>query len=211
MGFYYIALIGTPSLTEPWHWQWGGHHVTINATIAGSHLSLTPSFIGVQPATFTDANGKTVRPLGDIERDAFVLVDALDAEQRKAAVLGASPLDVVLGPGADGKTIKTEGLSGAHMSADQRAGLMRLVTHYTGLANDEDGAARTAEVQSQLDDTYFAWYGSTKPGSAIYFRVAGPKLVIEYGAQGAGGAQATSHIHGVYRDPTNDYGARFAR
>ena len=94
------------------------------------------------------------------------------------------------------------------MSTDQRAALMRLIAHYTGLVNDEDAAPRTAEVEARLGETWFAWSGPTEPGSAIYFRVTGPTLVIEYGAQGPG---APTHIHGIYRDPTNDYGARYAR
>src|SRR5882672_789468 len=213
MGFYYIALIGKPSQTEPWQWQWGGHHVTINATVVGPNLSLTPSFIGVEPATY-DANGKSVRQLGDIERDAFVLLGALEPAQQKTAILGSSPIEVVLGPGRDGETIAPEGLPAARMTAEQRAALLDLLGHYTGLANDEDGAARTAEVQATLDRTYFAWRGPTTPGSAIYFRVTGPALVIEYAAQGPGGGggeRAPSHIHGIYRDPTNDYAARYAR
>jgi len=214
MGFYYIALIGAPSKTEPWQWQWGGHHVTINATIVGPNLALTPSYIGVEPATYTDANGATVRPLGDIESDAFALVNWLDADQQRVAVLAEAPIEVVLGPGRDGRTLDPEGLSAARMTADQRAALLRLVRHYTGLANDEDGAARTAEVEQRLDETYFSWRGPTTPGSAIYFRVTGPTLVIEYAAQGpgaGGGARTPSHIHGIYRDPTNDYAARFVR
>ena len=86
--------------------------------------------------------------------------------------------------------------------------------HYTGLANDEDGAARTAEVEQRLDETYFSWRGPTTPGSAIYFRVTGPTLVIEYAAQGpgaGGGARTPNHIHGIYRDPTNDYAAKLIR
>jgi len=212
MGFYYIALIGAPSETDPWQWQWGGHHVTINATIAGPHLSLTPSFIGVEPATYVDRNGNTVRPLGDIERDAFALVNGLDTDQQRAAILGASPIEVVLGPGQDGKKIAPQGLPVARMSADQRAGLLRLIGHYTGLANGEDAATRMAEVEAALDQTFFAWSGPTAPGSASYFRVAGPTLVIEYAAQGPGpNGGAPSHIHGIYRDPTNDYGARDVR
>jgi hypothetical protein len=211
MGFYYIALIGTPSETERWQWQWGGHHVTINATIVGPHLSLSPSFIGVEPATYTGADGNTVRPLGDIEREGFALINWLDAEQQRAAILGATPIEVVLGPGQDGKTLAPQGLPAARMSADQKAALTRLIGHYVGLANDTDGAARAAEVGAALDETYFAWYGPTTPGSAIYFRVTGPTLVIEYAAQGpgAGGGERTpQHIHGIYRDPTDDYGAR---
>lgn len=97
--YYWIALIGTPSETDPWQWQWGGHHVTVNATIVGDHIALTPSFIGVQPATYTDTSGIALRPLGDIEDEAFALVNTFDDTQKEAAVLGDQPIDLVLGPG----------------------------------------------------------------------------------------------------------------
>jgi hypothetical protein len=208
--YYWIALIGAPSETAAWQWQWGGHHVTVNATLVGSNISLTPSFIGVQPATYTDANGSTVRPLGDIEDEAFALVNSLDATQQKAAVLGSSSIDLVLGPGQDGKTIQAEGLPAAQMTADQQAALLKLIGHYTGLANDATAVARMAEIKSTLDQTYLAWYGPTTKGSAAYFRITGPTLVIEYSPQQMGGDPA-NHIHGIYRDPTNDYGAKYAQ
>jgi hypothetical protein len=216
--YYYIALIGTPSEAEPWQWQWGGHHVTVNATIAGSDVALTPSFIGCQPCEYTDATGATVRPLGDINDEAFALVNALDAVQQQAAVLGSSSIDLVLGPGQDDKTIQAEGLPASQMTADQQGALLQLISHYTGLINDEDAAARIAEIESTLDQTYFAWYGATAKGSASYFRITGPTIVIEYSPQGGGGsgvglggAATLEHIHGIYRDPTNDYGAKYTQ
>lgn len=213
---YFIAIIGTPSETDPWQWQWGGHHVTVNATIAGSHVSLTPSFIGCQPCTYTDANGKTIRPLGDIEDEAFALINALDATQQKAAVLGDKSIDLVLGPGQDNKTIQPEGLPGSQMNADQQAAFLKLISHYTGLVNDEDAETRNAEIKSNLNQTYFAWYGPTAKGSVAYFRVTGPTLVIEFSPQGGGGPGSNSaptdlHTHGIYRDPTNDYGVKYAK
>jgi Protein of unknown function (DUF3500) len=96
--YYYVALIGTPSDTDPWMWQFGGHHLAVNATVAGGRISATPSFIGDQPASYTDASGATVRPLGDIESEAFALVNSLDDAQKKAAILGPTPIDLVLGP-----------------------------------------------------------------------------------------------------------------
>jgi hypothetical protein len=205
---YWIAIIGTPSETDPWQWQWGGHHVTVNATIVGPNISLAPSFIGVQPATYTDANGSTARPLGDIEDEAFGLVNALDATQQQTAILGDTSIDLVLGPGQDGKTIQPEGLPASQMTDDQQASLVQLIGHYAGLVNEELAAARIAEIQSTLDQTYLAWYGPTTAGSAAYFRVTGPTLVIEYSPQQMGGDPA-NHIHGIYRDPTNDYGAKY--
>jgi hypothetical protein len=216
--YYWVALIGTPSETEPWQWQWGGHHITINATVVSSEIALTPSFIGCQPCEYTDASGNTVRPLGDIEDDAFALVNSLDATQQEAAILGDTTIDLVLGPGQEGRTIQSEGLPAAQMTADQQAALLQLISHYTGLVNDEDAASRMDEIESTLDETYLAWYGPTTEGEAAYFRVTGPTLVIEYSPQGGGGTgtglggDATNlHIHGVYRDPTNDYGAKLTQ
>jgi Protein of unknown function (DUF3500) len=33
---YYLAFVGTPSVTAPWMLQFGGHHLAINLTLAGS-------------------------------------------------------------------------------------------------------------------------------------------------------------------------------
>jgi hypothetical protein len=78
------------------------------------------------------------------------------------------------------------------------------------LGNEANAAARMAEIQTTLDQTYLAWHGPTDPGGAAYFRVTGPTLTIEYSPQqfqpGSGAASA-QHIHGIYRDPANDYGA----
>jgi hypothetical protein len=40
---YYLAFLGTPSATTPWMLQFGGHHLAINLTLAGSQASMTPS------------------------------------------------------------------------------------------------------------------------------------------------------------------------
>jgi Protein of unknown function (DUF3500) len=205
--YYWIAILGTPSATTPWQWQWGGHHVTVNATIVGTEVSLTPSFIGVQPATFTDAAGKTLRPLGDIEDEAFALINSLDAAAKKKAIVGTQIIDLVVGPGADGRKVANEGINGSELTTEQKAALLKLAAHYGGLVNNEDGASRIAEIQKGLDQTYFAWSGPTTKGSGTYFRITGPTLVAEYSGQSMGGS-TSQHVHGIYRDPTNDYGAK---
>ena len=70
------------------------------------------------------------------------------------------------------------------------------------------------EIEGALAETYFAWSGPpTKEGGA-YFRIQGPAIVIEYAPQALqtrGPDGAPEHIHTIYRDPTNDYGRKFAR
>ena len=84
--------------------------------------------------------------------------------------------------------------------------LCDLVGEWAGIVNDAFGEPRMAEIRANLPQTYFAWSGPTTNGSAAYFRVQGPTLVIEYAPQQG----SVDHLHTIYRDPTNDYGAKFA-
>ena len=206
---YYISFVGTPSETTPWTLQFGGHHLAINATVFGKDLVMTPSLTGGQPTTYT-LNGVTVQPIiGEVTK-AFALMNSLDASQQKTAILGSSFIDLVLGPGQDGKTLQPEGIPASSLNADQQALLLELIAARVGIENEEDSAVKMAEVKANITKTYFAWAGPTTAGSAAYFRVTGPTILIEYSPQSMGGS-ATNHTHSMLRDPTNDYGAAWTK
>jgi hypothetical protein len=202
---YYLAFVGTPSVTAPWMLQFGGHHLAVNLTLAGNQATMAPSLPAAQPATYT-FEGRTVRPLGNENDKAFALVNALDNAQRSQAVLNYRVADLVLGPGQDGRAIQPEGIRASSLTAAQQTMLWDVVREWVGMMNDAFAEPRMAELRANLGDTYFAWSGPTTNGSVAYFRVQGPTLVIEYAPQGN-----VDHIHTIYRDPTNDYGAKFAR
>lgn len=202
---FFLAVFGTPSATKPWMLQFGGHHLGINVTIVGKDTVLTPTHTGTQPESFT-RNGKTVRPLGPENDLAFKLVNMLDAEQKKQAVLGAKPKNLLLGPGQDGKAIRPEGLKCAALKEDQRATLLDLIGAWVHILPKDAAASRMAALKAKVDDTYFAWYGPTTNGSPVYYRIQGPTLLIEYAPQGG-----TNHIHTIIRDPSNDYGKELTK
>jgi hypothetical protein len=202
---YYIAFLGVPSVSAPWMLQFGGHHLAINMTLVGRQATLAPSHTAAQPARYV-LEGRTVRPLGKENDQAFALMATLNEAQRSQAILGFAVADLVLGPGQDGRTIQPEGLRATALSAPQQAMLLDLVREWVGIANEAFAAPRMDEIRTHLAETYFAWSGPTTEGSAAYFRIQGPTLVIEYAPQ-----RGVDHIHTIYRDPTNDYGAGFAR
>ena len=133
----------------------------------------------------------------------------MDEAQRSQAILKYRVADLVLGPGHDGETIQPEGLKVSAMNEKQRAMLLDLISEWTGIVNDSFASARMAEIKAGLDDTWFAWSGPTtvEPGrnGVSYYRIQGPKLVIEFAPQPIGG-DLTMHVHTMDRDPTNDYG-----
>jgi hypothetical protein len=203
---YYIALLGTPSPTTPWMLQFGGHHLAINVTIVGADSVMTPSLPAAQPAKYT-LNGQTIRPLGRENDKGFALINALSAAQRKKAVLDYEVNDLVLGPGADGKTIQPEGIRASELDARQQTMLFDIAHEWVGILNDEAARAKMAEIKANLPQTWFAWSGATKNGGLAYYRIQGPTLVIEYAPQQGD----LDHIHTIYRDPTNDYGAKLVK
>ncbi len=204
-GEYYLAFVGTPSATAPWMLQFGGHHLAINLTMAGSQATMAPSLPAAQPASYS-FEGRTVRPLGNENDKAFALVNALNDAQRKQAILGYRVADLVLGPGKDGQRIQPEGIPASSLSAAQQTMMWELVKEWSGIMTDAFAEPRMAEIKSHLGETFFAWSGPTTNGSAAYFRIQGPTLVIEYAPQ----RDSVDHIHTIYRDPTNDYGAKYA-
>jgi hypothetical protein len=206
---YYISFLGQPSATEPWMIQFGGHHLAINITLVGEHSTLAPSHTGSQPAVY-ELEGKTIRPLGREIDKAFALVGSLDDAQRKQAVLGFEMHDLVLGPGRDGQTIEPEGIKASALTEKQREMLLDLAGEWTGIMNDAVAKARMDEMKKNIDETWFSWSGPTDKPGAAYFRIQGPTVFIEYAPQRLGG-DVTKHIHTIYRDPTNDYGVKWAK
>ncbi|PYS33237.1 MAG: hypothetical protein DMG14_32270 [Acidobacteria bacterium] len=203
---YQIAILGEPSATEPWMIQFGGHHLAINVTVVAAQNVLTPSHTGAQPSRYS-LTGQTIRPLGKENDKGFALINALNAAQQKQAILNYRVADTVLGPGHDGEVIQPEGVRGSNLTANQQAMLLDLINEWVSILNDTAALAKMAEIKSSIADTYFAWSGPTTNGDAAYFRIQGPTVEIEYAPQGG----STDHIHTFYRDPTNDYGAKFIK
>jgi hypothetical protein len=203
---YYIALLGAPSATAPWMIQFGGHHLAINVTVVGPNNVMTPSLPAAQPARYT-LNGQTIRPLGRENDKGFALINTLNPAQQKKAVLNYEVNDLVLGPGNDGKVIQPEGILASELDPRQQAMLLDLAHEWVGILNDEAATAKMAEIKTNLPRTWFAWNGATKNGGLAYFRIQGPTLVIEYAPQQGD----LDHIHTIYRDPTNDYGAKLIK
>ena len=87
--------------------------------------------------------------------------------------------------------------------------LLELVSEWSGILYSTAAEQKLKEIESRLDQTWFAWSGPIESAKA-YFRIQGPTVIIEYAPQRLGG-DVTMHLHSMYRDPTNDYGRPAAR
>ena len=89
---YFLTIFGKPDTAGTWGWSFEGHHLSLNFVIRdGEVVSDTPSFWGANPATVTTfieggpATG--TRTLGSEEQLAFDLLNQLDADQKRVAII----------------------------------------------------------------------------------------------------------------------------
>lgn len=206
---YWIRFLGTPSASAPWTVQFGGHHLAINLTVKGAAMTLAPTFWGAQPASY-EIGGVVTEPLAGETRKAFALIDALDDTEQDAALLDTPVKEIVLGAGQDGKAVANQGVRASVFSADEKKLLLDLMTEWIGTINPAAAKAKLTTAAKQVDQTWFAWSGATTIGNPIYYRITSPSYVMEFAhqqGQGANGGGIT-HIHSIYREVGNDYGAK---
>ncbi len=96
-------------------------------------------------------------------------------------------------------TLAPKGVAGAELDAGQREVLRLLLDTYFGRV--------PAEVAPRYDDAaldavHVAWAGPTEPGAPHYYRLQGPRLLVEWDNTQRG----ANHAHSVWRDPAADFG-----
>jgi hypothetical protein len=202
---YYIMLFGEPG-DEPWGWRFEGHHVSLNYTSVADQLSVTPAFMGANPAEVPSGSEKGKRVLAaeeDLARD--LLASFSDDQLKQVIIADQAPEEIVTGVERKAMMETQEGLLYQNMNQQQQQLLHKLVQHY--LDNME---ASVASTQSDLieaegwENISFAWAGETEkaPGNAHYYRIHGPSILIEYDNI----QNNANHIHAVWRDLKNDFG-----
>lgn len=195
---YWIAVFGRPG-DQPWGVRFEGHHVSVHATIVGGDVRLTPLFLGANPAVVEDGGRAVVAPLGPEERLGFELLHALSTEQRSAAVISDRAPDDIASrnlPRLERAAGPPPGLPLAALTGTSAgAAADQLLAVY--LDRIPDGALRP-----DPHGAAFAWAGADEPGFGHYYRVAGPRLLIELDNTQDG----ANHVHTVVRDPGADFG-----
>lgn len=204
---FWIAIFGTPSETKPWGVQWDGHHVAVNLTIVGEKMTVSPSFIGTQPHKFTLGKEEIV-PMKNEIAFAYEFMNSLTEEQRAKAVVQNKRGRMEAGAGKDGVIPKARGLDCSTLTPAQHGILLKLVSLWVQDMPEAAAKVRIKEIDGHLKKTHFAWYGPFTPGSDASYHLVGPELIVEYTGQDLGG-DPLDHIHSIYRNPANEYGAKW--
>jgi hypothetical protein len=95
-----------------------------------------------------------------------------------------------------------KGLPARELDAGQRDLLRALLATYLGRVPDGLSPQPAYADDAALDAVHLAWAGPTEPGAPLYYRLQGPRLLIEYDNT----QRDANHAHSVWRDPEADFG-----
>jgi hypothetical protein len=206
---YFFSIFGQPG-GGAWGWRVEGHHLSLNFALQGGQvLAVTPSFFGCNPARVLEGPRKGLRALAAEEDLGRQLVQSLDAEQRKAAIVATNaPRDVITGNQRKANVLEPLGLAAANMTVVQKAALLNLLKEYVFRYRTEIAEEDLKKIRQNGEDKIsFAWAGGVEPGQGHYYRIQGPGFLLEYDDT----QNDANHIHTVWRDLEHDFGGDLLR
>ena len=99
-------------------------------------------------------------------------------------------------------TSAPKGLPAGELDAEQRGLLRALLATYLERVPHRLSPQDDYADDAVLDAVHLAWAGPTAPGAPHYYRLQGPRLLIEYDNT----QRQANHAHSVWRDPVTDFG-----
>jgi hypothetical protein len=220
---YHITVMGTPSGTEPWGWQLDGHHAIVNYFVLADQVVMTPLFAGSEPVIATSGKYAGTSILQDEQHRGLAMVNALSGPQRGKAILKVSKTgnENLTEAWKDNVVLDYAGIRVSELSDAQRTQLTSLIALFVDTMDDGHARVKMEEVRRHMENTWFAWIGSTEAGGVFYYRIHSPVILIEFDHQVPANLRHLAkdpsvpnpqHIHVVVRTPNgNDYGKNLLR
>lgn len=215
---YFLTIMGEPSETEPWGWQFEGHHLVINYFVLGDQIVMSPVFMGAEPVITTSGKYEGNTLFQDEQNLGLAFMQSLSQEQQLKATVSKEKTgnNNIAAANNDNITVNYQGIAASDLNKTQQVALLQLIEQYVNNMKEGHQVIKMEEVRKHIDETWFSWVGETTDDSIFYYRIHSPVIYIEFDHQGpvaikAKGSRDKSptrnHIHTNVRTPNgNDYG-----
>jgi hypothetical protein len=203
---YYFAFFGSP-MDVQWGFKLEGHHLSVNFTFVNDKISVTPFFVGTDPAEYMITEYAGWRVLGQEEDLGLRLIRAMTEQQKKKVIAsGEVPRDIITGAESGKRLIDNWGIKSADLTAEQKAILQNIIREFVfNLEYEKAVLEYDRIVKAGVDNIYFGWIGGQEEKQAHYFVINGPTFLIEFDNNG-GPRNSANHIHAIWREKGNEYG-----
>lgn len=206
-GKYFFCIFGNPSTDSVWAWRFEGHHVSFSfSSLDRTLVSATPGFLGSNPAVVLTGPQKGKQVLKEETEVGFKLLNSLNEQQMKQAVISAdAPGEILTGSSRKAMLEDPRGLLYSDMTTAQQQIFLQLLGIYVRRYSLEFSKRMMNDIEAAgLKLLRFTWAGeqAVGPGHPHYYRIQGPTLLIEYDNT----QNNANHVHTVVRDLKNDFG-----
>lgn len=203
---YYLAFFGNPSDAN-WGYKIEGHHLSVNFSFTGNAISVTPWFIGTDPAEMEMTQYAGWRVLGQEEDLGVKLINMLTSMQQKKATMSSEvPGDIITGAETGKRLVDYWGIKATDLNKKQKAVLEAIIREYVFNMEYEKATEEYNKiVKAGIDNVYFGWIGPYDGIKAHYYILNGPTFLIEFDNAG-GPRKKANHIHTIWREKGNEYG-----
>ncbi|MBL7762876.1 MAG: DUF3500 domain-containing protein [Chitinophagaceae bacterium] len=204
---YYLAFFGDPQKDTDWGYKLEGHHLSLNFTFHDDKLSVTPMFVGTDPAEYPITEYAGWRVLGYEEDYGIKLLRSLSPAQKKAAVKSTEvPGDIITAAESGKRLVDYWGIKGTSLNKKQQELLERIIREFVyNLEYDKAVTEYNKIVKAGIQNIYFGWIGENDETKPHYYILNGPTFIIEFDNNGGPRRQA-NHIHAIWREKGNEYG-----
>src|SRR6478735_1180159 len=201
---FYFAIFGQPT-DSVWGYKVEGHHLSINFTFVKDKLSVTPMFVGTDPAEYQINEYAGLRVLGQEEDLGIKLIHLLAPDkQQKATMSKDVPKDIITGAESGKRLVDNWGIQASEMSKEQQAVLLYIIREFVfNLEYDKATSEYDKILKAGVGKIYFGWIGSYEESKPHYYILNGPGFLIEFDNYGFGGK--ANHIHAIWREKGNEY------
>lgn len=203
---YFFAFFGNPA-DSIWGYKLEGHHLSINFSFVKDKLSVTPFFIGTDPAEYQSSVYAGWRVLGQEEDLGIKLIHLLSpAQQHKATMSTAVPKDIITAAESGKRLVDDWGILGKDMTSEQKAVLQYIIREFVfNMEYDKATMEYDKIIKAGIDKIYFGWIGDYDEAKPHYYVLNGPTFLIEFDNNG-GPRNSANHIHAIWREKGNEYG-----
>lgn len=201
---YFLAFFGLPSDSN-WAYKIEGHHLSVNFTFSGGKLSVTPLFLGSDPAEYRVSEYAGWRILGQEEDLGIKLINMLSSSQQKKATMSTEvPMDIITSAESGKRLIDNWGIRVAEMNKEQLEVLKYIIREFVfNLEYDKAVAEYNKILNAGIEKVYFGWIGPYDENQPHYYVLNGPTFLIEFDNRGFGNG---NHIHCIWREKGNEFG-----
>ncbi len=206
---YFIAVYGDPSSDDLWAWSFEGHHVSVNFTISGDEVRMTPRFLGANPAVIPEGQRKGERTLASEDDMGLALINSMNAEQLEKTVFRQEPyLEIVTSNATETGPLTAVGIRMKELSTAQQSQLKGLIDVYLSCMPRALAGKRMERLRKEdFDSIRFGWAGAMEAGKGHYYRIQGKTFLVEFDNT----VNNANHIHTVWRDFEGDFGQDLIR